>query len=826
MGVLTFKGSFQFQEDADGRVPNGFNLANTETHFVAFRDKRILFYNRDGSVDPDKPSLEIKGDLGTALSTGYRDLTSMTNFRDGNLLALHDSGVYVLDPTSAIGTLLFPLPEYYPLHRSRHHVYHGICAIRRKVFVARGFIEEVGRRNTSKDTIFVYDEQGNEEAEWGGELGAWGLASDNRYLVSVGSSLLNGRYINDLEQVPGFYQAGIRNFSSIRYPRSLTYWDGLYYVGDVNNSNQIWEYDFEAGLRPQFTGFQADLHHFDFRSADAQNIYTEQEVLLETDTSLRRVDQTAHQSLTEFTCIPKLPLDAISPGDYFVSSEPQPFTGGGIPNHAFEIEGINLETNGHQVVHGKRVRFASKMVKVFGDGQSTIQGTACQSPFVVRVLDQNGNPREKVQVAWGITTGEGHLSDRYTLTSDDGIAASTLDELDRRSPDAVIRATALGSKGTLTADFNVTATQRTLTDLVILTGNNQSGITGRELRGSLQVLALDQNDDVLPNIAITFAVTAGDGSLSTLSAVTANNGVAITNWMLGDAGTNTCTATSGTHTVTFTATAADIAYSLHLRYGNNQVGIVGQRLPGALVLRVTDQLGEPIEGVIVTWTVLTGEGTLQSSPQTESDLRGYAFARWQLGETVGEQTLEASVGSGDDEVTYTFTATASGLSVTLTKITGDKQTGTIEQDLDLPLTVRATDQLGNPLQYQRVTWATTAADGALPDATLTNSEGVTSADWTLGSATGSQTATATAGTATVTFTATGAAHVYTLQKVGGDRLSQFSNALSKVTLAVRTLEHGRPLAFQEVTWSLPSGATGMLDQTTTFSNASGIATVG
>ena len=149
-------------------------------------------------------------------------------------------------------------------------------------------------------------------------------------------------------------------------------------------------------MRPQFTGFQADLHHFDFRSRDAENIYTEQEVLLETNTSLRQLGQTAHQSLTEFTCIPKLPLDAISPGDYFVSSEPQPFTGGGIPNHAFEIEGINLETNGHQVVHGKKVRFATKLEKVFGDGQTSIQGTACQSPFVVRVVDQNGNPRENV----------------------------------------------------------------------------------------------------------------------------------------------------------------------------------------------------------------------------------------------------------------------------------------------------------------------------------------------------------------------------------------------------------------------------------------------
>ena len=91
----------------------------------------------------------------------------------------------------------------------------------------------------------------------------------------------------------------------------------------------------------------------------------------------------------------------------------------------------------------------------------------------------------------------------------------------------------------------------------IASGNKQTGVVGTTLANSLVVKVKGRAGGPLAGVMITFAVTAGGGTVSPLSAVTNSSGTASTNLTLGTiAGTNTVTATAASiGSVTFSETA-------------------------------------------------------------------------------------------------------------------------------------------------------------------------------------------------------------------------------------------------------------------------------
>ena len=92
--------------------------------------------------------------------------------------------------------------------------------------------------------------------------------------------------------------------------------------------------------------------------------------------------------------------------------------------------------------------------------------------------------------------------------------------------------------------------------LVKISGDKQQGLPGAALAQPLVVQVKNQNDEPLQDADVTFAVTAGEGSLSTTTAATDENGRAAATLTLGMPGTNTVSASvTGLDPVTFTATA-------------------------------------------------------------------------------------------------------------------------------------------------------------------------------------------------------------------------------------------------------------------------------
>lgn len=75
--------------------------------------------------------------------------------------------------------------------------------------------------------------------------------------------------------------------------------------------------------------------------------------------------------------------------------------------------------------------------------------------------------------------------------------------------------------------------------------------------------------------------------------------------------------------------------------GNNQTGVVGATLSAPLQVRVADRFGTPLPGVPVTFTVISGGGSIDGASAV-SDLLGIATSgAWTLGPAPGGQQVRA-----------------------------------------------------------------------------------------------------------------------------------------------------------------------------------------
>ena len=96
-------------------------------------------------------------------------------------------------------------------------------------------------------------------------------------------------------------------------------------------------------------------------------------------------------------------------------------------------------------------------------------------------------------------------------------------------------------------------------NLVLVSGNNQTGSVGQSLASPLTVQVTDASGNPVPGIAVLFTVASGGGTLTASSVTTNGSGLASSVLTLGpSAGANSVTVTSGTlagSPVTFSATS-------------------------------------------------------------------------------------------------------------------------------------------------------------------------------------------------------------------------------------------------------------------------------
>jgi adhesin/invasin len=247
--------------------------------------------------------------------------------------------------------------------------------------------------------------------------------------------------------------------------------------------------------------------------------------------------------------------------------------------------------------------------------------------------------------------------------------------------------------------------------------------------------------------------------------------------------------------------------------GNAQAGIAGTNLSLPLVVKITDDLGRPVSGEAVQFTVQSGEGHV--TPSTFStDTGGRATTIWTLGATAGNQQVEARAVGGDapDGLVVTFTATAvAGSGSLLTAVSGDDQAAAVNSAVPESLVVLASDAGGNPVSGITVVWTVQGGGSITPETVVTGNDGRAAALRVLGATAGQQTAQASAdglAGSPVTFVQTALASApAALVKASGD--NQMAPAGFEVAedLVVQLRDAGgNGIGGRAVTWLVTPGS--------------------
>jgi len=206
--------------------------------------------------------------------------------------------------------------------------------------------------------------------------------------------------------------------------------------------------------------------------------------------------------------------------------------------------------------------------------------------------------------------------------------------------------------------------------LIIVSGNNQSGVVGRELPLPLVVKATNASGSVIANLTVDFKVTSGNGSMYVVATSTNSNGVARNYWTLGTVAGAAQTIqvrailSNGTKQVlgTFSATAlADAATQIAIQAGGGQSGFPGATVPIAPAVLVRDQFGNPVPNLPVQFAVTSGGGSLTGASALTTTAGIATVGSWTLGPALGQNTLSATAtgtGIAGNPVTFAATATS------------------------------------------------------------------------------------------------------------------------------------------------------------------------
>jgi hypothetical protein len=313
------------------------------------------------------------------------------------------------------------------------------------------------------------------------------------------------------------------------------------------------------------------------------------------------------------------------------------------------------------------------ITQVSGNGQTGTIGQPLPQPLIVQVSDSTGHLAAGVTVSFAVTGGGGSVGTPSAPTSASGQAQTTW-TLGTAAGTQTVSATVSGAPASplpLTATGNPGAAK----SVALQAGNHQKAVSGTAAAIRPAVIVQDAFNNPTPGVTVTFATTAGNGSVTGAVQFTNASGIAtVGTWTLGNAGPDTLTATvSGGgitgNPVTFVDTcfasvgppATVVPY-----VGNNAIGLVGWGVNVRPAVRLTDANGFPVPGATVTFAV-TGGGGSGTSLVTTTNAQGIGqVGSWVLGPAAGVNSMTATVsGSGIAPVAFADTAFLAGYTITI-----------------------------------------------------------------------------------------------------------------------------------------------------------------
>ncbi|HTY06289.1 MAG TPA: Ig-like domain-containing protein [Gemmatimonadales bacterium] len=465
--------------------------------------------------------------------------------------------------------------------------------------------------------------------------------------------------------------------------------------------------------------------------------------------------------------------------------------------------------------------------KTAGDTQSVVVQTAVPLAPAVTVKDQFGNPVAGVAVTFAVAAGNGALTGPTPTTNAAGVATLGSWTLDTAAKVDTLTATA-GALPPVT--FTATARPAAAAQIQKTAGDAQTAAVATLLPNAPTVTVRDRFGNPVPGATVTFAAGGANGSITGSTPVTGAQGTAsVGSWTLGTtARTDTLTASVAgvASPAIFTATAQSGAAATIAKSAGGTTGTVNTNVSPAPAVLVTDQFGNPVAGVGVTFAATASNGTVTGGVVTTGAGGIATVGSFKLATLARIDTLTATSGTlAGSPVIFVVTASA-GVATTAAKNGGDAQTHAAGGAVDTAPSVIVKDAFGNPVSGVTVTFAVTGGGGSLTGGTpITNAAGVAAVgSWQLGSLPGPNSLSATvSGLPVLTFTATAVAGppANLVRISAASRTDTIGATLPTDTVQV-TDALGNPVAGTTVTWT--AGGGGSLTPGGATTNASGYAT--
>ncbi len=376
---------------------------------------------------------------------------------------------------------------------------------------------------------------------------------------------------------------------------------------------------------------------------------------------------------------------------------------------------------------------AASITKISGDNQSGGPGTQLPDPLVVELKDQFGNlVGPNVEVNFNVVVGNGSIAPGNPVLTDSQSRASVMLTTSTSTSTTQVLVTSPGYTG---ADvlFTSTASVGDASSIELVSGADQNGSAGKALANSFSVVIKDPIGGLVLGHDVIFTVINGGGNFSDSSQVTLQSnslGIAEAILTLGPAtaASNTVQVSSSHNgvpltgsPVTFIANSA-APQTLEAISDTSQTGPVNLSLADSIKVRALDALGEPISGQQVTFSVVTDgfeNGSLndsQTTVTTSTGNNGIAKVQWRLGNKIGTNnnkiTAIAEYNSQPlDGSPIEFLASAEvGSATHLFEVSGNNQSGLIQNPLNEPFCVKVTDGQ-NPVAGWPVTFTATVGGG-------------------------------------------------------------------------------------------------------------------
>lgn len=366
---------------------------------------------------------------------------------------------------------------------------------------------------------------------------------------------------------------------------------------------------------------------------------------------------------------------------------------------------------------------------------------------------------------------------------------------------------------------------RTPTSIALAGGGNQMGPAGATLPVAVAFRVGDSRGP-MAGVRVRFTVEQGGGLVTPTVAETNADGVASATWRVGTTAGELSVLRGSVDGTSLSASAtAEVlpgtASALAVAEGGGQYAPVGQVLPLAPAVLVSDQYNNPVPGGSVTFSVVEGNGTLAGA-QAVADGQGIARAgQWTLGPAGGINTVRATLSSG-----ATVDIQAIGTAVALRLVSGDGQAAHVGRAVGAPLVVRAVNAAEEPVAGISVAFSVTQGGGQITaGGGMTGPDGLaTLTGWTLGLTPGPNAIEATSlGTSPLTFTATGILPLpVTIEQSPLPPDPVFVGNYVAGPLEIRVLDdQGGPILGQAVTWSVSAGGGAIIGQPAALTDADG-----